>query len=236
MPKSKARETQMGMFSWECKGCDQDLVTGELVRLNGRKGEYDGYGDIGGDCQDYEPAAWHQKCYAEATDLEKLNETPSKHARNQGFGYARQDCMPEGSTYVEPPRLYFRDVSSVDVRVYLDALHDEEMRKPKTPFWFNAARHGEEAICFSPVEQTAGDYAETYAAFGDRWEHNVMDSEYLPGGGRARDNKEAWGEHDLGDTFWAMLDRFQGKHEAVSTVAYAILFETQKRLRAKYAR
>lgn len=231
----------MGFFSFECRGCDQDLVEGELVRLDGCKGEYDGYGRAGNFEYGYgEPVAWHQLCYNKATDAEKLDETPSRNARNQGLGFARQDCMPEGSTYVEPPRLRFQDVSSVDVRVYLDALYEDDVHHrddDRSPYWFNAARNvrledEEEENIFTPRDLTASDFAEAYATFGDRWDHNYLDPDYLPGGEKAR-GSEYWGDHDPGAMFWAMLDRFQGKHTAVSTIAHAILARAHKRLRAE---
>ena len=80
----------MGMFSFVCKGCGRELKGDEIVRLNGCVGEYDSYGRAGG--FEYsgsydEPRAWHERCYQEATPEQKLDETPSKHARNQGFGY-----------------------------------------------------------------------------------------------------------------------------------------------------
>lgn len=238
----------MGYFSFECKGCNQDLVEGELVRLNGCKGEYDGFGGCGtGDgCVDYDPAAWHQLCYSKASDAEKLDETPSRNARNQGFGWPRQDCMPEGSNYVEPPRLHFKDVSSVDVRVYLDALHADDASRDdgRAPYWFNAARHvrledEEEPVLFTPSDLTTSDFAETYASFGDRWEHNHLDRDYLPGGDKARggsyygETAEDRAKNDPGDLFWAMLDRFQGKHITVSTIAHAIVERAKRRLRAE---
>lgn len=88
----------MGMFSFECKGCDQELVMDEEVRLNGCNGIYDGYGragnyDFSGDYS--EPVAWHQKCYAAATDAEKLDETPSAYAPNQGFGEPSPKFLPK---------------------------------------------------------------------------------------------------------------------------------------------
>lgn len=81
----------MGMFSWCCKGCGYELKSGEYVRLNGCKGEYDGYGGNDGGF-DYhrankEPIAWHEACYQKATPVQKIDETPSKWAKNQGFGY-----------------------------------------------------------------------------------------------------------------------------------------------------
>ena len=86
----------MGMFSWICKGCGLELHEGELVRLNGCKGTYDGYGRAGGfDADgDLDPRAWHEACYQAATSAQKLDETPSKHAPNQGFGFALEKYMP----------------------------------------------------------------------------------------------------------------------------------------------
>ena len=80
----------MGMFSWRCKGCGHELKADELVRMNGCKGTYDGYGGNSGgfdsDCGEVEPACWHEACYRKATQEERDDETPSKHAGNQGFG------------------------------------------------------------------------------------------------------------------------------------------------------
>lgn len=77
----------MGMFSWCCKGCGHELCTGEWVRIGMHKEEYDGYGGSAGG--EYEPVAWHQACYETATTEQKLDETPSKSAPNQGFGPAK---------------------------------------------------------------------------------------------------------------------------------------------------
>jgi hypothetical protein len=66
---------------------------GELCRFNGCKGEYDGYGRCGGfDSDGGDPVAWHEKCYQESPFQD--DETPSKHAPNQGFG-------PEHLPYME---------------------------------------------------------------------------------------------------------------------------------------
>ena len=85
----------MGMFSWTCKGCGRELVQDERVRLMGCKGDYDGYGGVPGfDGSDFypdAPACWHERCYQAATDAEKLDETPSDRAPNQGFGYPRAE-------------------------------------------------------------------------------------------------------------------------------------------------
>jgi len=81
----------MGMFSWRCKGCGHELKADELVRMNGCKGTYDGYGGNSGgfdsDCGEVEPACWHEACYRKATQEERDDETPSKHAPDQGFGH-----------------------------------------------------------------------------------------------------------------------------------------------------
>jgi hypothetical protein len=81
----------MGMFSWCCKGCGHELKMDELVRMNGCKGTYDGYGGNSGGFDSYggevEPACWHEACYRKATQEERDDETPSRHAGNQGFGH-----------------------------------------------------------------------------------------------------------------------------------------------------
>jgi hypothetical protein len=79
------------MFSWACKGCGHDLKSGELVRMNGCKGTYDGYGGNSGgfdheNCAG-EPVCWHERCYGRANTAERDDETPSKNASNQGFGW-----------------------------------------------------------------------------------------------------------------------------------------------------
>lgn len=75
----------MGMFSWCCKGCGEEICRGEFARLNGRKQVYGGYGD--GDHDQY--VAWHELCYGAATKDQKLDDNPSKRAKNQGMGAAR---------------------------------------------------------------------------------------------------------------------------------------------------
>jgi hypothetical protein len=79
----------MGMFSWCCKGCGHELKADEFVRMNGCKGTYDGYGRCGGyESDGDDPVCWHEACYKQASAEEKLDETPSLDAPNQGFGYA----------------------------------------------------------------------------------------------------------------------------------------------------
>jgi hypothetical protein len=76
----------MGMHSWLCRGCGEELNEGEYGRLDGHKQVYDGYGggrDYGDDI-----VVWHQYCYSKASVEQKLDETPSDHAPNQGMGYS----------------------------------------------------------------------------------------------------------------------------------------------------
>jgi hypothetical protein len=80
----------MGMFSYICKGCGQELIEGEFCRLNGCLGHYDGYGRCGGFEGD-EPIAWHEKCYQESPL--KDDQAPSTHAPNQGFGPQHLEFM-----------------------------------------------------------------------------------------------------------------------------------------------
>jgi hypothetical protein len=79
----------MGMFSWVCKGCKEELAEGEYVRLDGRKQEYNGYGGSAAADGLYDPVAWHVLCYNKASVDQKLDETPSRPAPNQGFGRAK---------------------------------------------------------------------------------------------------------------------------------------------------
>lgn len=79
----------MGMFSWLCKGCKQEINEGEFARICGHAQVYDGYGGSAGKADIDDPAAWHVRCYREASIAEKLDDTPSPSAPNQGMGDAR---------------------------------------------------------------------------------------------------------------------------------------------------
>ena len=89
----------MGMFTWCCKGCGDELIMDEKVRIAGISGTYDGYGRVneedGGeyDTQGEDRPCWHQRCYDQASDKEKLDDTPSKYGDNQGFGDPNPDNM-----------------------------------------------------------------------------------------------------------------------------------------------
>ena len=93
----------MGLFSWECKGCDHSIKSpydipegweymNEAVLLQEHEhpiiGDYDGYGRVGGyDIQmvtDH-PELWHKKCWENAGEPEYTGH--SKHAEDQGFFY-----------------------------------------------------------------------------------------------------------------------------------------------------
>ena len=102
----------MGMFSWKCKGCGDELCCPEYVRIEGEKGAYDGYGRAGAfdwgvflDASGYErgrkmpcPVAWHELCFQQATPKQQRCEEPSDHAPNQGFGEAQDKSMPSPDT------------------------------------------------------------------------------------------------------------------------------------------
>lgn len=76
----------MGMFSWKCKGCGHELIEGESVRLNGAQQEYNGYGGSAAASENYEPSAWHNRCFLKVSQAERLDESPSASAPDQGFG------------------------------------------------------------------------------------------------------------------------------------------------------
>ena len=81
----------MGMFSWLCKGCGHELNKGEWVKVDGRRQVYDGYG---GSAAEYGDAiAWHCRCYDLAPVEEKLAETMSPSAPDQGMGFAKLEFM-----------------------------------------------------------------------------------------------------------------------------------------------
>ena len=87
----------MGMFSYICKGCGQEIVTGEWCRFNGGTGEYDGYGRCGGfdneNSYPDNPVAWHEYCYQKSPN--KGDKLPSPSAPNQGFGPNHLQYMPD---------------------------------------------------------------------------------------------------------------------------------------------
>ncbi len=95
----------MGMFSWLCKGCGDEICCPELVRMDGQLGAYDAYGRAGeyeypGWVRDgrNEPVAWHAVCFDNASAAEQQDQTTSKPAPNQGFGEAQDKFMPPPDT------------------------------------------------------------------------------------------------------------------------------------------
>lgn len=176
----------MGMFSWECKGCDAELVDGEEVRLDGSKGIYDGYGRCGNyEYESGEPVAWHQKCYHEATDAEKLDETPSVPARNQGFGYPRADCMPESSwgTYQEPPRLFYKDIPIEQIIEYVDFIFAEDEKKEEGGYSFLCAGYRGDGEKISRDAVTVEDAKRVRDLRGNRFSHEVEHKPLIGEGG-----------------------------------------------------
>ena len=91
----------MGMFSWECKGCGEELCTPEIGiakedEFTMVSGEYDGYGRFGGaELDSFELAVWHLECYKKATPEEQADLEPSESAKDQGFGWANPDFCSE---------------------------------------------------------------------------------------------------------------------------------------------
>jgi hypothetical protein len=171
----------MGMFSWCCKGCGQELVAGELCRLDGCKGEYDGYGRCGNfdyDCGTA-PAAWHQTCYQKATPEQKLDETPSPHAPNQGFGPAHLEFVPGYDPQAETKYIVtYETWKSLYIDEILETWEDAETRTyhrwfltptgPQDQEDFEAARReAEQAINDLDPTQMAEMYGEWSKAFED---------------------------------------------------------------------
>lgn len=130
----------MGMFSWCCKGCGEEICRGEFARLNGRKQVYGGYGD--GDHDEY--VAWHQRCYGAATKEQKLDDNPSKPAKNQGMGAARLRFLEgydEGKPVTYTAVLYaygekgqfeffYTNSGKLENQTSYDALYEAEADKP----------------------------------------------------------------------------------------------------------
>ena len=83
----------MGCYSFLCKGCGSELCEPELVRLGGIVQTYDSYGgSMGG--ENIGPC-WHEVCYQEATDAQKLDDEPSGHASNQGMDPAKLEFLDD---------------------------------------------------------------------------------------------------------------------------------------------
>jgi len=109
----------MGMFSWICKGCDHELISDELVRLDDEEQVYDGYG---GSWEGHSaPSAWHSRCYNAASEEQRHSDLPSDRAPNQGFGPSKLEFMPN---FVESaPTSYVAIVSAYDGRRSLHYIY-----------------------------------------------------------------------------------------------------------------
>lgn len=88
----------MGMFSWKCKGCGHELIQGEDVRLDGTRQEYDGYGGTAARIENYDPSAWHNRCYLKDC---VVDDARSESAPNQGFGPKKLEFL-EGYDEAKP--------------------------------------------------------------------------------------------------------------------------------------
>jgi hypothetical protein len=103
MAHQKIEVLEMGMFSWVCKGCGEEICEPEIAVVVDEegvvcRGEYDGYGQLDGmevDEGSNDPVMWHHKCYKEASEEAKADLTPSDHAPNQGMGRANPDFCSE---------------------------------------------------------------------------------------------------------------------------------------------
>jgi hypothetical protein len=202
----------MGYFSWECKGCNQELISGELVRLNGCNGEYDGYGNAGGfeyaNSGSGDPSAWHQKCYGEASDSQKLDETPSRHARNQGCGFPRRDCIPSIVEYVEPPRVTYAAIPIDHIMIYLKGLWEEDQKRENGFTWFRD---------MTLADMVYDDLKAARENYGERFSQDYVE-------------ETDWGTTDPGQHWRNMEERFQGLHLMVSEIAHAAIVITRRRL------
>jgi len=123
----------MGMFSWCCKGCGHEIKTDEFVRMNGCVGFYDGYGRVPGSGFDgslcsKDPSCWHEVCYQKATVEQKLDETPSDHAANQGFGYSALEFMQGYDPRVE---------TTFEAVIFVDHYDQETKNISKWEYYIN---------------------------------------------------------------------------------------------------
>lgn len=92
----------MGFFSWDCKECDESIKAphgipkqmawqNECVATNGEntiKGEYDGYGTVGGiDIAEVGDsyAFYHRRCWDKPGDF--IFDKPSQPSNDQGYFY-----------------------------------------------------------------------------------------------------------------------------------------------------
>jgi len=168
----------MGMFSWKCKGCGGELVMNELVRLNGFKGEYDGYGGTGSFQieDDFDNiVAWHQECYDKATPEQKLDETPSPSAPNQGFGYPQYKFLAP----YKPEYYVLKSVALVDAEdKYEDDDRSPEWLAYKKEFPLSELEHCYVENKFKP--HLMGDGGFRYDRFHTLEEARAVAEEHLP--------------------------------------------------------
>jgi len=140
----------MGMFSWKCKGCGHELIERELVRLNGQVQEYDGYGGSAANSGDYDPSAWHNRCYKKASRPHQLEESASSHAPNQGFGPSKLEFLSG----------YDENVPVGEFTVMVYASHHTEQESRQFDFYYTNNGKLEDQREYQEQYDKAGEDAE----------------------------------------------------------------------------
>jgi erythromycin esterase-like protein len=153
----------MGMFSWACKGCGHDLKEGELVRMNGCRGLYNGYGGNSGgfdheNC-DGRPVCWHERCYKRANTAERDDDTPSTDASNQGFGHPALEFL---KGYDEKAETTHKVVISTTTGTYPDTKRHR----------FHIVREGQELVL---RDRVAYEETWTYWDSGEKFPDNYFE-------------------------------------------------------------
>lgn len=192
----------MRMFSWACKGCGHDLKTDELVRMNGCKGLYDGYGgNTGGfdmDNCEGEPVCWHERCYQRANTAQRDDETPSDNARDQGFGHPALEFL---KGYKEQAETTYTVEISTTTGTYPDLVRHE----------------------FHPVKEGDGLVLLDHKAYKKAWEN--YDSEFPENYDKMTDEeRNAWhrGLHERFETQTGL------KNPKLNRIVFASLDEAKK--------
>lgn len=196
----------MGMFSWACKGCGHDLKTDELVRMNGCKGRYDGYGGNSGgfdseNCDD-DPVCWHDRCHQRASTAERDDDTPSKGASNQGFGYPALEFL---KGYKDDAETTYKVVVSNWSGTYPDLKHHE----------------------FHPVQEGEGFVLLDHNAYREGWDNFDYDDyldEMPDPDDMTEEEDELWGKR-LHELFEAQTGL---KNPKLNSVAFPSLEEAKK--------
>ena len=163
----------MGMWSYICKGCGQEIVEGELCRFNGGIGRYDGYGRCGNfNGEDREnPVAWHEWCFQHSTGS-RGDKLPSPNAPNQGFGPRHLQFMEHYNA--DAPTTYTFHIETWDdtsdrIRGHLwflvgDKLEDQEL-------WDEQRRDAlDQDFCFDKSGNLLPNHEEIMEEFDKKWD------------------------------------------------------------------